>query len=566
MSMYNICLDFLKEMVFRLNLQTPIDTRRVTSYSKAYEALKSAGTLEGVEHLAGIGKSMTTSFNELTQTGKCVKLEELRKLKGAPPPSVMELMKIRNVGPKRAMQLFTSGIKSMDDMQTAVKAHRINDPKLVEAYYAAISTLERVSWISVNHVVRPIVEYVNSLICVASAEFTGSFRRHRPDVRDVDVLVQVKDASKLSDSVRYVVRSVEKTFKAKIQMEGGDRKAYLFVNVDGSERQLDLNFCTPEEYGCALVHFTGSKDFNVALRKIAEKNGYKLNQYSLVPNDGGKEKQFKTEEALFRFLDVPDVPPECRDAFLLKEPAFPPVIEMEEIIADLHIHTTKSDGSIKSIDQLTKNAAELGYKVVGVSDHSNGSGNGMQLDEAIEFSNKVKACRQLNGLHVLSGVELDVRANGELDYPIESLSQFHYVILALHTKPEHQVEHRLTTAIEKIRKAHPMLALAWAHPTGRLIGSRPEADVDWGKVFKFCSINRVAIEINGQPTRLDLPDNKVLVAKRLHCKFILSSDSHGKKLMNLAWATMIARRALLRREDIVNASTKSLSNWLRGGY
>jgi DNA polymerase (family 10) len=165
-----------------------------------------------------------------------------------------------------------------------------------------------------------------------------------------------------------------------------------------------------------------------------------------------------------------------------------------------------------------------------------------------------------------AGVELDVKLNGELDYDVQSLSIFDYVILALHSDSEHQVQDRLTKAVNAIRRIYPKLPLVWAHPTGRLIGSRAEAEVEWGTIFRFCAVNRVAIEINGQPMRLDLPDSKVMVAKRIGCKFLVGTDSHGSRLAEIDPAVMIAQRALLTREDVLNAKPTALAGWLKGGY
>lgn len=561
MSLYNDCINYLREMCFRMDLDPKSDFRRKKAYAKALESLKNAGTLDLSVKLPGVGPSISADFAEIEQKGICSKLKEMRAVKGAPPAYVMELLKIRNVGPKRAMLLFDAGIRSYADLEQAIREHRVVDPKLIQAFYASTVAFDRVSRTSISHAVSPIVSFISAIKGVIHVGCMGSFRRLRPDIRDIDVLVTLENI----ESMQTVVDSASKKFKAKITLNGKEHKANLDLDIEGTLRNLELTFCTKQEHGCSVLHFTGSKDFNIELRKIAERQGMKLNQYSIQNLETGKHRYFNTEEDVFRFLKLPYVPPECRDAYLFQEPVLPPILEVGDIVADLHVHTKSSDGSM-TIKDVVKSASKIGYKAIGISDHSQGSGHGLDQDKAIERSKKIREQKTVAGVHLLSGVELDVKVNGSLDYDVQPLSEFNYVILAVHAQPDHQVESRMISAIEQIRKVHKKLPLIWAHPTGRLIGSRAEADVDWAKMFKFCVMHRVVLEINGQPSRLDLPDNKALVAKRIGCKFVVSSDSHGKELSQIDSAVIVARRALLTRDDIVNGSVSGLVSWLKGSY
>lgn len=552
-------MDYLAEMSFRLDLEKDASPFKKKAYNRALESLTAAGTLDGYADLAGVGPSIRTDIEEIIKTGTCKKLVEIRR--SGPPASVMELLKIRNVGPKKALQLYESGIDSMQALQDAINSHRVIDPKLIASFYATITTHERIRRDHVENATRVVMEFLAAHKLVLHAERTGSFRRHRPDVRDIDILICVADLAKAGD----VVASLTRALKSKATSEG-PRKSYVNFVVAGEERMLDLNFCTEQEYGCALLHFTGSKDFNVACRNIALKRGFTLNQYSLESNSGSKARSFSSERDVLKFLGVDWVPPECRDHYLPgKSPAFPPVIEMTELVGDFHVHTKSSDGSM-TVAEVFKSAANLGYACVGISDHSQGSGNGMDQETACARSEKIKAKRKFGSVYGFSGVELDVRSNNVLDYDVASLVSFDYVILALHAQPELKTYDRLVAAVKAIRAKHPRLPLVWAHPTGRLIGSRPEADLDWGLALKFCAANKVVVEINGQPARLDLPDQKIVVGKRFGCKYLVSSDSHGKQLTALDSATMIARRALLTRNDIVNSSVANVKSWLKGSY
>jgi DNA polymerase (family 10) len=552
-------LDYLAEMNFRLDLEKDASPFRKKAYSKAHETIVAAGTLEGYEKMPGIGPSIRSDIAEIISTGKSSKLEELRR--NGPPASVMELTRVRNVGPRKAIKLYEAGISSMQDLEDAINSHRVVDPKLIAAFYASITTHERIRRDQVDAATLPVIELIRQQTGVIECDRTGSFRRHRPDVRDIDILVCVSDLERVPRIVAAIAKGVGS--KAKVE---GPRKSYVDFAVAGEDRMLDLNFCTEQEYGCALLHFTGSKDFNVACRNIALKRGLTLNQYSLQHNVTNKHKYFNSERAVLDFLDIDWVPPECRDYHLPgKSATLPPIIESSEIIGDLHIHTKASDGSM-TIVEVMKSAAKLGYVCAGISDHSQSSGNGVDQATAIERASRIKAHRKFGSVHAFAGVELDIRANNVIDYDVNALASFDYVILAVHAQPELRTFDRISAAVKQIRTAHPKLPLAWAHPTSRLIGSRPEADMDWGQAMKFCATYRVAIEINGQPARLDLPDSKIVVAKRFGCKFIVSSDSHGKQISAIDPAVMIARRALLTRNDVINASASSLKAWLKGSY
>ena len=559
MSKYSICLAYLREMSFRLDIDPKSDRFRRIAFSKAAESLANAGTLDGVRQLKGIGPSIIADLEQVALRGTCDRLKEARK--SGPPASVMELMRVRHVGPKTALKLYESGITSFEDLEKAIKAHQVVDPKIVQAFYAAASAFDRVSRAVVETRTASIVAFLNRQPNVSRVMIMGSFRRHRPDVRDIDVLITVKTLS----NAATVVASAAKFLSTKLTLEGG-RKANMDLDIDGIARNLELMFCVEREQGCSTLHFTGSKDFNVACRKVAERRGYTLNQYALTDNDSGKETFFDTEEAVLDFLELPYVPPQCRDAYLFQTPALPPLVEASEIVGDLHVHTKDSDGVMSEHD-VVKSATARRYRIVGISDHSQGSGHGMKQDEAIARAQARRARRvNVKGVLTFAGVELDVKLNGELDYDVQSLSAFDYVILALHSDSEHQVQDRLMKAVNAIRRTHPKLPLAWAHPTGRLIGSRAEAEVEWGAIFRFCATNRVAIEINGQPMRLDLPDSKAMVAKRLGCKFLVGSDSHGHELSEIEPAVLVAQRALLTREDVLNAKPTALAGWLKGGY
>jgi DNA polymerase (family 10) len=556
MSDFNKVIDFLTEMNFRLDLDANADRFRKKAYLNAAEALREAGTLEDISSIKGIGKSIKADIDEVIAGQTPSRLLEMRK--NGPPASVIGLTKIRGIGPKGAVKLSQQGITSIEALEKAIHEHRITDAKLIANYYASITASDRIRRDYVAAAVAPILKFLMDHKLVINAACMGSFRRHRPDVRDVDVLVTVEKGS----SVAAIVKDLAQHLGVTVRTEG-PRKSYMDLMVAGEARNLDLNFCLKKEEGCAVAHFTGSKDFNVKCRQIAESKGLKVNQYAITDSKG-VEHFCETEHDFFEFLGLPYVPPECRDTFLFQTPELPSIIEESEIVGDFHTHTTASDGSVKP-EQMLKAAKDYGYKCVGISDHSKATGRGLEEEDAVKRSRFLKAnATKLPGIRMFSGVELDVRMDGTLDYNIDSLSNFDYVILATHIHCDKDIDIRITAAVNAIRKKHPKLPLAWAHPTGRIIGSRVEASIDYGTIFKYLASNKVAIEINGQPSRLDLPSSKAVTAKRMGCKFILSSDCHTTSLEIMNNAVMLARRALLTRSDIINASVGGVKAWLTG--
>lgn len=556
MSDFDKVIEFLNEMNFRLDLDPTADKFRKKAYATAADAIKEAGTLEDLSTIKGVGKSIKADIEDIIAGNVPARLEVMRQ--NGPPASVISLTKVRGVGPKGAIKLWHQGIDSLETLEKAIHDHRVVDSKLIASYYASITASDRVRRDYVAAAVNPILAWLNAHKLVTDAKCMGSFRRHRPDVRDVDVLVTVDKAT----NVAAIVKDLAKHLKVSVRTEG-PRKSYMDLSVCGEMRNLDLNFCLKREEGCAVMHFTGSKDFNVACRKIAESKGMKLNQYCILDKKG-KEVFFEAEADVFDFLDLPFVPPECRDSFMFQTPLVPSVIEESDIVGDFHTHTIASDGMAKP-EQLLKAAKDYGYNCLGISDHSKSSGRGMEEEHAVKRSRFLKAnAKKMPGVRMFSGVELDVKLDGTLDYSVASLKDFDYVILSTHNMHDRDIDVRMTKAVTAIRAVHPNLPLVWAHPTGRIIGSRIEASIDYGKIFKFMAMNKVAIEINGQPARLDLPSSKCITAKKMGCKFMLSSDCHTTSLDLMNNAVMLARRALLTRSDIINASVASVKSWLQG--
>lgn len=552
---YKHCLEFLRRMHHHLQYKEGENQFRIGSYIKAAEALEQHGTMDGIESVRGIGKGMISHFEEIKRTGTSSLLDEVASY--GPPYEVRELTALPGVGPKGAVKLFeNSGVTSMDDLAKKIKQGELTDAKIIEAYYNWKANSARIPRSVVNNEIGPVLEACNASKYVTDTILAGSYRRWRPDCRDIDVLLRVSSYSNVST----VVRSIAKTLGAPIEADG-ERKAYLRYKIGASERKLDLNFIESDSWGTAVFHFTGSKNFNVAVRTYAEQElGCKVSQYCI--DQGKKRYYFDEEEHVFEFLHLPYTPPECRDHHLDVTQEIDVICEAD-VIGDLHSHTTDSDGAV-DVEALLKSAKKQGYKFFGISNHSKSTGNGMKQADAVKLAKKIRAIRKHNisageEFRPYAAAEIDVRVDGTLDYDPKQLDAFDYVILATHTKPEFDVHNRIEKALKQLGKKPAIIA----HPTGRIIGYRSGADVDWVAFFKMCKLYNAVIEINGQGDRCDVPDDLIVKAKRMNCLFAVNSDCHS----NNPWVTQInavhlAMRGLLAKRDVINTSRKRFRTWL----
>ncbi len=548
-DLFKTALEFLKRMQHHLEYVPEVNKFRLHSYRVACEALEQHGSMDGVEKVRGIGKSMLSHFDEIKRTGTCTLLDEISSY--GPPYEVRELTALADIGPKKANKLYEEqGITSLVDLEKKIKSGVVTDAKLIQAFYDWKANSARIPRSLVQAHIEPILEICKSVRGIEDAMMAGSYRRFRPDVRDIDVLMRIRSYSDVSKAVKTIA---SKLGGVPITADG-DRKAYLTVKIGASERKLDLNFIESQSWGTAVLHFTGSAKFNQTFREHAKSLGYKVSQYDV--SKGTKKHYFDCEEDVFKFFSLPFTPPECRDRHLEVTKEVDVVYEAD-IIGDLHMHTVDSDGSATA-EQLVKSARKQGYKYIGITNHSKSTGNGMTQEQALRL---VRQFRKLSDeeLRVYAGVELDVKLDGSLDYDKSCLKKFDYVILALHHKPDTDVQKRLEKAFYQTRNIPVILA----HPTGRIIGYRSGADIDWTPIFKMCVMNNVLLEINGQGDRCDLPDHLIARAKQIGCKFAVNSDCHSSDL----WSTQVngvhlAMRGLLHRKDIINTSRKRFRLWL----
>lgn len=555
------------------------DRFRVISYRTAarvigettadLEALAKAGELQTIP---GVGKSTEAKILEFIQTGKITRHQELL---AKVPPGLAELLHIQHLGPKTALKLWKEmNICSLADLRAALEKNpeKIEDlpgmgkkkvAMLIESVGFAATAVGRHRIDEALAMGKMLEAAVRECKGVERVALAGSLRRWRETVGDIDVLCSADE----KDAERIGKAFCESPAVTKV-LAAGATKCTVIVN---GKMQADLRIVPPDSFGAALQYFTGGKDHNVALRAIAIKKGYKLNEYGLFA-EGGKGKQIAgaDEEGIYKKLGLAWIEPELRENRGEVEAAaggkLPKLIVPGDIRGDLHMHTTATDGA-GSIEEMIESCRELGYKYLAITDHSRSQPQtgGLSPQAVLEHAAKVRAAAKKHpDMLVLAGTECDILKDGKLDYPDDVLAQLDFVLAAPHaflTMKGPEATERLIRAIE-----NPYVH-AIAHPTGRLIGSRSGMDIDIEKVAAAAATHNVALEINANPLRLDLRDVHVHAAVAAGARLLICTDSHipgttGElALMHFGVAT--ARRGWATVADVLNAwPAEKLKTWL----
>jgi DNA polymerase (family X) len=406
---------------------------------------------------------------------------------------------------------------------------------------------------------QEIVEILRKVEGVVDAQPAGSLRRMRSTVGDLDILVAAHDSS-------AVMEAFVKLPRINRVLGKGDTKASVEFN-DGTRAQLWVH--PPERFGTALVYATGSKDHNVHLREIALSKGLSLSEHSFAKLKGKGEILCATEDEVYETLGLPWIAPELREdrgeIQAAKAKRLPKLIEIKNIKADLQTHSTWSDGKLSML-AMAQAAARRGIKVIAFTDHSVSLGvtNGLSMERHAEQAAEIKKIQKQLGdkILVLHASEVEIRADGTLDYPDEFLATLDLVVASLHTSLRQPREKVTQRVINAIRNPHVDII---GHPTGRLIPDREGADLDMDAVLKAAAETGVALEINAHPSRLDLDDIFARRARELGIPISINTDAHSEADLDmLPFGVATARRAWLEPKDVINCWTKDkLLKWLK---
>ena len=509
--------------------------------------------------LPGIGKEMANHIQEMVETGTLGFRDELL---AEVPRSLIELMRLPGLGPKKARKVFDElRIGSVDELEAAAKEGRIAalpgfGAKSQEKILAGIADYrQQGSRFLLNEAersVEPLLAYLRETPEIERLEVAGSYRRRKETIGDIDLLAIASRPVPVMERFRGYAQV------DKILMAGETRSTVVL----GSGLQVDLRVVPAECYGAALVYFTGSKEHNVKLRRRAVERGLRISEYGVFRvHEEGSEAEGECigggEEAeVYAAVGLAWIPPELREDHgeieLAAAGRLPHLIRVEDLRGDLHMHSTWSDGR-NSIEEMVAACAARGYEYMVISDHSKSLAMTGGLD-AYRLREQWKEIDEVRARHpeirVLRSMEVDILGDGSLDLEDEMLAGLDLVLVSLHSR----LDLPLVPQTERVLKAleHPEVNV-FCHPTARLINRRKPAELDLEVILRRAAELGVALELNCSPNRLDLKDTHLMLAKELGCKIVIDTDSHRTRELDLMrYGVDQARRAGLGPEDVLN--------------
>ncbi len=531
---------------------------RVLSYRRAAENIAALGQdindlwrEEKLTEIPGVGKTIAAKIDELLRTGR---LEFYDRLAQEVPLGVVEMLQIPDVGPKTAARLWQElGLTSIEDVERAARAGRIRtlsrmSDKSEAKILAGIDALRRRSGRSplgaVWPLARAMVDELAALPGATAASVAGSLRRMRDTIGDIDLLVAAN-----TDDAEVVMAHFRQLPQVYEVLASGVTKTAIRTH-DGF--QVDLRVLDPARWGTALQYFTGSQAHNVRLRECARQQGLSLSENSFKREDGG-EILCGDEAEVYAQLGLPCIPPELREDRGEFDSPLPELITLDDIRGDLQMHSTWSDG-VNTIAELAEAALAQGLDYILITDHSQSLGvaGGLSIEELQRQQDEIRAVNEQMGgrIRVLAGIEIEIRADGSLDYPDEVLAELDLVIASLHSGLRTGREKTTQRLLSAIRNPHVDII---AHPTGRLIGQREGADLDMEAIFKAAAETDTALEINADYRRLDLNDVHARRAVELGVKLTIGSDAHEAAGVGaLGYGVATARRGWVTAADVIN--------------
>lgn len=500
---------------------------------------------------SGIGKDLADKVRTLVETGSLPQLEELKK---EIPESVLAVLRVPGLGPKRAAILHRElGISTLEDLRTACQEQRIRQLKgfgakteqtILDGIEIAAEAERRILWYFADQLVNELRAHSTQCEAISRLEMAGSYRRGKETVGDLDVLVIADDAGAVMDHFASFSDRQQTLLRGETKMSVRLKDGF----------QVDLRVVPAESFGAAWQYFTGSQAHNVVLRGMARDRGLKINEYGVFRGDeriaGAKE------EDVYAALDLPWFPPELREARQEFDWAargeLPELIIPEDIRGDLHLHTNWSDGA-DSIEELVRAAKAWGYDYIAITDHSKRVtiANGLTAERLLEQWEQVdEVSAKVKGIRVLKGVEVDILEGGGLDLPDDVLAQADWVVASVHfgqNQSRDEITRRVVDAL-----AHPAVC-AIAHPTGRLLMERAAYAIDLDAVFDAAAEHGKMLELNAHPRRLDLNDVHCATAKMRGIPIVISTDAHNiSRLDHIRYGVQQARRGGLTKSDVAN--------------
>jgi DNA polymerase (family 10) len=520
------------------------------------EDLYKAGGLKALKGIPGVGESIARKIEEYLTTGRIEYYEEFKKKM---PINLDEIVGVEGVGPKKARVLFEQlNIKTLEELEAAAQAHKIaplfgfgekTEQNILQAIDFLKASKGRFLLGEILPIAHQVLEQLQALPEVQRANVAGSVRRMRETIGDVDFLVISTNPAAVMDWF------VAQPGVVKVWGHGATKSSVRLK--EGFD--MDIRVIPPESYGAALQYFTGSKDHNIALRKIAIDRGFKLSEYGLF--QGEKLIAAETEEEVYAKLGMPWIAPELREDRGEIEAALagrlPRIIGYGDIKGDLHVHSNW-DGGANSIEEIAAAALALGYEYVGLADHTQFLKIEHGLDEAkLRARNReidavnARLAQAGQNFRVLKGCEANILADGAIDITDDCLAELDFVIAGVHShfrQPREEMTRRIRTAM---RNPHVDII---SHPTGRILKRREEYEVAIDDLLNGARETGTILEINSYPERLDLGDVNILAAKQAGIRMVINTDTHNVDQLHLMpFGISQARRGWAEKKDIINA-------------
>lgn len=543
---------------------------RIRAYQNAARALGNLtvdvhqlARSEELTQVKGIGSGLAQKIEEMLATGQIVYLEELR---GEFPPGVRALLSVPGIGPSLARRVYRElGVDSLDGLRQAATDGRLAalpglGEKSAENVVRALGRVsKRDSRISIGKALPLVEEVIAQLAGVEGASnltAAGSLRRWSPTIGDIDVIATSDDPEAVMDAFVHLPQV------SHVLGQGPTKSSILSDNG----LQVDFRIVEADSFGSLLQHFTGSREHNIELREYALRQGLSLNEYGIVHLKSDRLEKFKDECDFYKTLGLECIPPELRlgagEIDAARTHSLPALVSVSDIQGDLHVHTEWSDGTLP-IEEMALAARERGRKYIAITDHSGGIGvaGGLSVDRVKEQIVEIRRIdREIDGIQILTGSEVDIKRDGSLDFPDDVLRELDWVIASVHSgfnQSEEEMTRRIVRAIE-----NPHVD-AIAHPTGRLIGKREPYAVDLEAVFRAAIKNGKALEINSFPERLDLSDTQARRAVSLGIVLTVNTDAHAPiHFDNVRYGVAMARRAWATADNVLNSwPMERLQDW-----
>ncbi|HXW51769.1 MAG TPA: DNA polymerase/3'-5' exonuclease PolX [Candidatus Acidoferrales bacterium] len=532
---------------------------KIKAYERAARSLEDSQTPVArliasgeLDQLPGVGKAISHKIADIDRTGTCAYLEELR---AKFPPTILELLRVPGIGAKTAIGMYRElNIGGLEDLRKAIADGSISrvprlGPKTIENMKNQLARMSSHTkrmrlgdaWPLAQRIVAALAKRKSAHNLVAA----GSLRRMERSVRDLDIICTSAAPDEVIET--FVTLPIAERVTAR-----GTTKATIWAALGIS---VDLRVVPHECFGNLLQHFTGNKEHNVKLREFALRKGLSVSEYGLE-DASGKVITCAEEAGVYEALGLQYIPPELRvgldEIDLAKRNALPKLVELADIRGDLHDHTDWSDG-VCTIEELAKAAAARHRQYLSISDHSpsRAVANGLSIERLRDQIGRVKAVADAYGVRLLTSSEVDIRADGSLDFPDDVLADLDIVVASIHSSfraPKEQQTERLLRAIE-----NPFVNII-GHPTGTLIEEREGYDFDREAVFKAAARTGTALEINANPARLDLSADLARKAREAGCTVSIDTDAHHAEDMdNMLYGVATARKAGVSKEQVLNA-------------